>query len=313
MKHLIFLWLLLTIAPSWAKDVPVIELQTNLGKIVLELNPQQAPKTVENFLAYAKSGFYEGTIFHRVIKDFMIQGGGYTKDFTKKPTRPPIPNEANNGLKNRKGTVAMARTGDPNSANSQFFINMSDNHFLDHRSPTPEGWGYAVFGQVTQGMEVLNEIQAIKTGAQGPFLQDVPEKTVIIQKVIVTQATPTSSSETAKKGISGAEKPRVEDKVKAEIVLPQETPPANLKAKAAGSAEGQSVDQVKERVSPSSALTEPKEEVRTTEPAESKTEVTTKMAIPERKLPKENAPSDQSAIMAPDAPSKPDEPEPPPS
>jgi cyclophilin family peptidyl-prolyl cis-trans isomerase len=166
-----------------AAENPQVSLQTSQGTITLELYADKAPKTVENFLAYVDEGFYDGTIFHRVIRDFMIQGGGFTADMEKKPTRDPIENEAGNGLKNERGTIAMARTGDPHSATAQFFINHEDNAFLDHRDKSSRGWGYAVFGRVTQGMDVVDAIAAAPTGSKAPFPKDVPETTVVIEKV----------------------------------------------------------------------------------------------------------------------------------
>jgi len=160
---------------------PQVELKTNVGIIVVELNPEKAPKSVENFLQYVKEGHYKGTIFHRVIPGFMIQGGGFSADFMQKKTRAPIPIEANNGLKNEVGTLAMARTSDPNSATAQFFINHKNNDFLNHTAPTPQGWGYAVFGKVVKGMDVVNKIAAIPTGPKGPFPSDVPSQQVIIE------------------------------------------------------------------------------------------------------------------------------------
>ena len=157
-----------------------VKLATNRGDIVLELDAAKAPKTVENFLAYVESGHYDGTIFHRVIDGFMIQGGGLTADMKQKPTRAPIPNEADNGLKNLRGTVAMARTQDPNSATAQFFINVADNDFLDYRAPTVQGWGYCVFGKVVQGMDVVDAIKSVKTGGVGPY-RDVPLEPVVIE------------------------------------------------------------------------------------------------------------------------------------
>jgi cyclophilin family peptidyl-prolyl cis-trans isomerase len=174
--------LLLATSTAWAEN-PKISMQTSQGTITLELDAEKAPKTVENFLAYVDEGFYNGTIFHRVIEGFMIQGGGFTEDMEKKPTRDPIPNEADNGLKNEKGTIAMARTADPNSATAQFFINHEDNEFLDHTGKNRRGWGYAVFGRVTDGMDVVNAIATLPTGAKGPFPKDVPETSVVIEKV----------------------------------------------------------------------------------------------------------------------------------
>ena len=150
-----------------------VRMTTTAGEIDLELYPKQAPVTVENFLSYVKSGHYNGTIFHRVIEDFMIQGGGMNADMHSKPANPPIKNEANNGLKNEVGTIAMARTNDPHSASCQFFINTSDNGFLDFRSETPDGWGYCVFGKVTGGMDTVEKIEESPTGNKGGH-QDVP-------------------------------------------------------------------------------------------------------------------------------------------
>ncbi|MGH8726748.1 MAG: peptidylprolyl isomerase [Burkholderiales bacterium] len=162
---------------------PQVEIKTNAGSIVVELYPDKASKTVDNFLKYANDGFYKGTIFHRVIPGFMIQGGGFTTDFKQKPTRSPIPNEAENGLKNEVGTIAMARTSDPQSATAQFFINVADNRFLNFTAPNPRGYGYAVFGRVVKGMEVVSKIAAGETGAGGPFPSDVPVKTVVIEDI----------------------------------------------------------------------------------------------------------------------------------
>jgi peptidyl-prolyl cis-trans isomerase B (cyclophilin B) len=159
-------------------------LKTNKGDITLTLDAAKAPKTVANFLAYVKSGHYDDTIFHRVIDNFMIQGGGMAPGMKQKPTQAEIENEANNGLKNVNGSVAMARTSDPHSASSQFFINVNDNDFLNHTSPTAQGWGYAVFGEVTDGMDVVNAIRKVKTGSSG-FHQDVPTEDVVIEKATV--------------------------------------------------------------------------------------------------------------------------------
>jgi peptidyl-prolyl cis-trans isomerase B (cyclophilin B) len=162
----------------------MITLHTTLGDITLELDAEKAPATVENFLGYAKDGFFDGTIFHRVIDNFMIQGGGMLEDMSQKPTKAPVKNEADNGLKNAKGTIAMARTNDPHSATAQFFINVSDNDFLNHKSPTPQGWGYAVFGKVVTGMEVVEKIRGVKTGRRG-YHDDVPVDAILIQKVTI--------------------------------------------------------------------------------------------------------------------------------
>jgi peptidyl-prolyl cis-trans isomerase B (cyclophilin B) len=159
-------------------------LKTNKGDITLTLDAAKAPKTVANFLAYVKSGHYDGTIFHRVIDNFMIQGGGMEPGMKQKPTQAEIENEANNGLKNVNGSVAMARTNEPHSASSQFFINVNDNDFLNHTAPTAQGWGYAVFGAVSDGMDVVNAIRKVKTGSSG-FHQDVPTEDVVIEKATV--------------------------------------------------------------------------------------------------------------------------------
>ena len=158
--------------------------ETSMGTITLELNEEKAPVTVANFIDYAKSGHYDGTIFHRVIDGFMIQGGGFTKEMNQKPTKAPIRNEAQNGLKNARGTIAMARTNVVDSATSQFFINLVDNDFLDFRDPTPQGFGYAVFGAVTDGLEVIDAIAKVSTGDVG-YYQNVPEKPVLIRKVTI--------------------------------------------------------------------------------------------------------------------------------
>jgi len=189
----IALWALFLTALSAAHaddNKPKVRLQTNMGDIVLELNRAKAPRTVENFLAYVNDGFYNGTVFHRVIDGFMIQGGGFTQDLQQKSTRAPIPNEADNGLKNDRGTIAMARTNDPDSATAQFFINVVNNDFLNYRDKTIRGWGYAVFGKVVQGMDVVDRIRKLPTGPSGPFRQDVPKTPVVIQSASVIPAVP---------------------------------------------------------------------------------------------------------------------------
>lgn len=168
-----------------AADSPAqVKLTTNRGDIVIELNAIAAPKTVENFLAYVNAGFYDGTIFHRAIKGFMIQGGGFDVNMQRKPTRPPIVNEADNGLSNRVGTVAMARTPDPHSASAQFFINVKDNDFLDHQAKTARGWGYCVFGKVVGGMNVVRSIENVATISRSG-MRDVPQTQVVIVKAEV--------------------------------------------------------------------------------------------------------------------------------
>ena len=162
----------------------MIKLTTNHGAITLELDSEKAPKTAANFLAYVESGHYNGTVFHRVINGFMIQGGGFGAGMKEKDTQAPIENEAANGLKNDRGTIAMARTSDPHSATAQFFINVADNDFLNHRAPSGQGWGYCVFGRVVEGMDVVDKIKGVKTGNKG-FHQDVPTEDVIIEKAEV--------------------------------------------------------------------------------------------------------------------------------
>lgn len=172
--------------PLSAAGNPTAVIRTNMGDIQLELFADRAPATVENFISYAKSGFYEGTVFHRVISHFMIQGGGFTANMEKKPTGEPIANEAGNGLSNTRGTIAMARTNDPHSATSQFFINVQDNMNLDYTGQGgPAGWGYAVFGRVTSGLEVVDDIRFVQTTKVGPYA-DVPVEPVIIERVEIT-------------------------------------------------------------------------------------------------------------------------------
>lgn len=163
---------------------PKVQFETTKGNITIELDAEKAPKTVENFISYVNSGFYDGTIFHRVIPSFMIQGGGFDTDMKQKPTNDPIPNEANNGLKNVKGSIAMARTTAPHSATAQFFINVVDNANLDFSSESPHGWGYAVFGQVTDGLDVVLSIEEVATGNHGMH-QNVPLEPVVIEKATV--------------------------------------------------------------------------------------------------------------------------------
>ena len=176
-------------APALAQKV---ELDTTAGKIVLQLDASAAPKTVENFIAYVKSGHYDGTQFHRVIPGFMVQGGGYTTDYAQKPTRPPVKNEAEQaskaGLVNAPGTIAMARTSDPHSASSQFFINVGDNKFLNYRESTVQGYGYTVLGKVVSGMDVVEKMAKAPTGAGGPFPKDVPVEKILIKSAKVVDA-----------------------------------------------------------------------------------------------------------------------------
>ncbi|MGR9087770.1 MAG: peptidylprolyl isomerase [Gammaproteobacteria bacterium] len=182
-----FMMLIFTTTLSFAKDNKMsdtptkVKLTTSLGAVVIQLNAEKAPISTENFLKYVNEGFYNGTIFHRVIKGFMAQGGGFDIDFKQKATHAPIKNEADNGLTNSRGTVAMARTPDPDSATAQFFINYKDNSFLNHTSPTPNGWGYAVFGEVVEGMDVVDAMANQPTGSRGPH-QDVPKTDIVIEK-----------------------------------------------------------------------------------------------------------------------------------
>ncbi|MEM6453530.1 MAG: peptidylprolyl isomerase [Acidobacteriota bacterium] len=173
-------------AAAPAAERPRVVLQTTMGDITLELFPDKAPKSVANFLTYVRDGFYDGTVFHRVIPNFMAQGGGFTADMNRKPTRSPIQNEADNGVKNTRGTVAMARTGDPHSATAQFFVNAVDNDFLNHTRKDPRGWGYTVFGQVTEGMDVVDAISATRTTSRGKF-RDVPVEAIVITKARIDE------------------------------------------------------------------------------------------------------------------------------
>jgi cyclophilin family peptidyl-prolyl cis-trans isomerase len=166
---------------------PQVLFETTKGKFTIELYPDKAPKSVENFLQYVKSGFFDGTIFHRVIPDFMIQGGGFTADMTQKPTKPPVPNEADNRLLNERGTLAMARTGDPNSATAQFFINLKNNGFLNFTGKTVSGWGYTVFGKVVEGMETVDAIAAVPTSRKGSY-ENVPVEAVVVKKATLIHA-----------------------------------------------------------------------------------------------------------------------------
>ena len=161
----------------------IVDVATNHGNFAIELDPGRAPKSVENFLKYVDAQHYDGTLFHRVIPTFMVQGGGFDQRLEKKPTMAPIENEAANGLKNKRGTVAMARTSDPHSATSQWFVNVVDNAFLDHQAKQDQGWGYAVFGKVVSGMDVVDKIKDVRTGAAGPFSKDAPVEPVVIQSI----------------------------------------------------------------------------------------------------------------------------------
>jgi len=182
LQQLFFISLLSSFSLS-ALAAEIVVIETSVGDITLELDDKKAPKSVENFMAYAVSGFYNSTIFHRVIKDFMIQGGGFTTDYNKKETMKAIQNEATNGLRNDKYTIAMARTSDPHSATAQFFINTKNNVFLNHTNKSMRGWGYAVFGKVTKGFKVVDKINEVRTGPGGPFRSDAPREQVIIKTI----------------------------------------------------------------------------------------------------------------------------------
>ncbi|WP_457640031.1 peptidylprolyl isomerase [Persephonella sp.] len=185
-KLLTLLAVLVFTAVSFAGQNPVVVIKTNMGDIYVELYPDKAPKTVENFLTYVKEGFYNGLIFHRVVKGFVIQGGGFDKELNyRKPTHPPVENESNNGLSNVRGTIAMARTSDPHSATTQFFINLVDNTYLDY-GKNPQKWGYTVFGRVVKGMEVVDEIAEIPVMNVG-WMLNVPVRPVIIEKIEVVK------------------------------------------------------------------------------------------------------------------------------
>ena len=188
MKGLLFLVFGLMVAVGVGRaegdGSPRVVLETSKGNIVLQLDGEKAPQTVENFVAYVEAGFFDGTIFHRVIDGFMVQGGGFTADMAQKDTRGTVQNEADNGLKNKRGTVAMARTSDPHSATAQFFVNTVDNTFLNHQGKTPQGWGYTVFGEVVEGMDVVDAITKVKTGNQGG-MGDVPKEPVVIEKAFI--------------------------------------------------------------------------------------------------------------------------------
>jgi peptidyl-prolyl cis-trans isomerase B (cyclophilin B) len=184
---IILIFLFLSANSIWAESPnPLVRMETNHGVITLELHPQEAPQTVKNFIQYVQDGFYNGTIFHRVIKGFMIQGGGLTANMQKKKTLTPIPNEADSGLKNRRGTIAMARTMNPHSATAQFFINTVDNPFLDHKGKNPKGWGYCVFGKVVDGMDVVDAIERLSTTVKAGR-RDVPIAPVMIQRAALEE------------------------------------------------------------------------------------------------------------------------------
>jgi cyclophilin family peptidyl-prolyl cis-trans isomerase len=190
-RSLVFL-LALLLTPAALAANPKVELKTSLGTVVIDLYPENAPQTVDNFLQYVKDGFYDGTVFHRVIPGFMVQGGGFTRNLQQKPTRPAIRNEAGNGLRNAVGTVAMARTKDPHSATAQFFINVADNDFLDFKSPDENGYGYTVFGRVSAGMDVVQKMLQVPTATTGPH-QNVPRTPIVIESTRLIEAAPAKS------------------------------------------------------------------------------------------------------------------------
>ncbi|MCW5576091.1 MAG: peptidyl-prolyl cis-trans isomerase [Burkholderiales bacterium] len=197
MIRLFTLLIALAFAPAALAASPKVELKTTLGTIVIDLYPENAPKTVENFLQYVKDGFYNGTVFHRVIPGFMAQGGGFTRNLQQKPARPAIRNEAGNGLRNAIGTVAMARTKDPHSATAQFFINVADNDFLDFKSPDEDGYGYTVFGRVSAGMDVVQNMLKVPTATVGPH-QNVPRTPIVIESARVLESAPAKPKSAAK-------------------------------------------------------------------------------------------------------------------
>ena len=192
MIRLFALLIALAVAPAALASNPKVEVKTSLGTVVIDLYPENAPQTVENFLQYVKDGFYDGTVFHRVIPGFMVQGGGFTRNLQQKPTRPAIRNEAGNGLRNAIGTVAMARTKDPHSATAQFFINVADNDFLDFKSPDENGYGYTVFGRVSAGMDVVQKMLQVPTATVGPH-QNVPRTPIVIESTRLIEAAPAKS------------------------------------------------------------------------------------------------------------------------
>lgn len=193
-----FLCLSLTASLGFA-EAPRVLISTSQGDMVVELADERAPLTVSNFLQYVEDDFYDGTIFHRVIEGFMIQGGGFSDTYKRKSTRPAIPNEANNGLRNQRYTISMARTNAPHSATAQFFINSQDNGNLDHQGPTARGWGYAVFGRVVEGQEIVDTISQVPTGPGGPFSRDAPRKPIVITEVKLIVPEPAEDGEATDK------------------------------------------------------------------------------------------------------------------
>ena len=227
MLRLMLIGLLSLPAVALAATRPCVEVETNFGKFVVELFPDKAPKTVENFLQYVDQGFYRGTTFHRVIPRFMIQGGGFSEEYKQKATRGPIQNEANNGLMNQPYTLAMARTYDPHSATSQFFINVQDNKFLNFYRPHPDYYGYTVFGRVVKGREVVDQISAVPTGGLGPFDSDVPLKPVVIEDANIIEV----PTELAAADDSAAPTPAKSDKPAAKAKTKAKPKAAKPKAK----------------------------------------------------------------------------------
>ncbi|MDD2814863.1 MAG: peptidylprolyl isomerase [Thiotrichaceae bacterium] len=306
-QWIISICLLIAATAAQSESLPRAEIKTSMGTIVIELDPNKAPHSVENFISYAKEGFYEGTVFHRVIKDFMIQGGGYSPDLQKKPTHPAIVNEAQNGLKNLRGTVAMARVSDPNSATAQFFINVKDNANLDFKDATPAGAGYSVFGKVVQGLEVVDAIQHVETGAGGSFSKDVPITPVVIEKITLKNVPASLGKVEAKKAAEAV--------VKAEPVKTEQAKETKAEVKEAV--------KTPEPVKPEVAKAAPKAEpAKVEKPAESKPEASMSAlakpntAVAEVKDPapkKVSTPAKKSAQPAPDKPTSPDKPEPSPT
>jgi peptidyl-prolyl cis-trans isomerase B (cyclophilin B) len=304
-QWIISICLLIAATSAHSESLPRVELKTSMGTIVLELDPNKAPHSVENFISYAKEGFYEGTVFHRVIKDFMIQGGGYSPDLQKKPTHPAIVNEAQNGLKNLRGTVAMARGGDPNSATAQFFINVKDNANLDFKDATPAGAGYSVFGKVIQGLDVVDAIQHVETGAGGSFTKDVPATPIVIEKITLKNV-PASLGKTEAKT---EPKKAAEPIAKTEPVKTEQPKEVKTEVKEAA----KTPEPVK---TPEVAKVAPKTEpAKVEKPAESKPETSmsalAKTPVAEAPVAKKvSAPAKKSAQPAPDKPTSPDKPEP---
>lgn len=317
-QWIISICLLIAATAAQSESLPRAELKTSMGTIVIELDLNKAPHSVENFISYAKEGFYEGTVFHRVIKDFMIQGGGYSPDLQKKPTHPAIVNEAQNGLKNLRGTVAMARGSDPHSATAQFFINVKDNANLDFRDATPAGAGYSVFGKVIQGLDVVDAIQHVETGAGGSFTKDVPATPVVIEKVTLKNVPAALGKIEAKTETKSEPKKAAEPVAKAEPVKTEQ--PKEVKAEAK-----EAVKTPEPAKTPEVAKAAPKVEpakVEVAKPAESKPEASMSTlakpntAVAEVKDPaakKVSAPAKKPAQPAPDKPTSPDKPEPSPT